>query len=133
MSDHRENSRLSKSSCEAFSSRSFAVSLRCCLWSLLRARRNRHSSNMTEEILAQADIGGKGLSKGNPNFFWANWGPKTGPPAPFLKLSSGKANESTKVLERAMGIEPTSEDWEARNPNKIQRTRLRLLQPSVLG
>jgi hypothetical protein len=31
-----------------------------------------------------------------------------------LSLSSGRATESTRFMERAMGIEPTSEAWENR-------------------
>src|SRR5437868_5321944 len=94
MSDHRENSRLSKSSCEAFSSRSFAVSLRCCLWSLLRARRNRHISNMTEEILAQADIGGEVLSKGTATFLGPTWVQTSGYPAAPLPGSRPREQRS---------------------------------------
>jgi len=33
----------------------------------------------------------------------------------FQKLSRVRSTESSAFLERAMGIEPTSEAWEARN------------------
>jgi hypothetical protein len=47
--------------------------------------------------------------------------------------SNGNREIDRKSFDRAMGIEPTFEAWEARNPKKIPRTRLRLLQASVLG
>ena len=48
-------------------------------------------------------------------------------PTTRLLMRQGCPN-SGRLLGRAMGIEPTSEDWETRNPNKIHRTRLRLVQ-----
>src|SRR5215469_13789708 len=41
------------------------------------------------------------------------WVQNSGQTAPFSSLSSGRATESTRFMERAMGIEPTSEAWEA--------------------
>jgi transposase-like protein len=59
---------------------------------------------------------------------------QTGPFSGWILVGSdARTVESSEFMERAMGIEPCSEDWDARNPNKIHRTRLRLLQASVLG
>jgi len=40
------------------------------------------------------------------------WVQNSGQLAPFSSLSSGRATESTRFMERAMGIEPKSEAWE---------------------
>src|SRR5260221_3035083 len=41
-----------------------------------------------------------------------SWVQNSGQLAPVLSLSSGRATESTRFMERAMGIEPTSESWD---------------------
>jgi hypothetical protein len=48
----------------------------------------------------------------------------------FQKVTGIKAIESSGILERAMGIEPTSEAWEARNIT-LKAIDLRHLAPRV--
>src|SRR5258708_10837451 len=49
----------------------------------------------------------------HPKELGPTWVQNSGQLAPFSSLSSGRATESTRFMERAMGIEPTSEAWEA--------------------
>src|SRR5260370_26592582 len=49
----------------------------------------------------------------HPRELGPTWSQNSGQLAPFSSLSSGRATESTRFMERAMGIEPTSEAWEA--------------------
>ena|SRR5216683_2918982 len=49
----------------------------------------------------------------HPRNLGPTWVQNPGQLAPFSSLSSGRATESTRFMERAMGIEPTSEAWEA--------------------
>jgi hypothetical protein len=66
----------------------------------------------------QSRPGSSGGTLGPIHFSWDQLGTRT--PrfmVSFGRLGGVRAIESSRVMERAMGIEPTSEAWEVRNKN----------------
>jgi hypothetical protein len=75
----------------------------------------QHSAAQSKELLRALSQGFLGKQNLGPiQFRWDHPGTKTpGFVTLFSRISGVRTTESSRILERAMGIEPTSEAWEA--------------------